>query len=1053
MCLSYTPQLFAAPHPDIQTVQQATKKISGTVTDADGPVIGATVREVGKSNGAITDLDGHFTLSVRPGSKIEISYVGYKTQVISVGDQTTYSVTLASDSKILEDVVVVGYGVQKKKLVTGATVEVKGDDVSRLNTVSVLGALQSQTPGVNIVASSGQPGEGYKVNIRGLGTVGDSAPLYVIDGVAGADINALNPADIESIDVLKDAASAAIYGSRAANGVILVTTKQGKSGKIQVSYDGYLGWQNLYKNPDLLNAQETMALADEALFNSGSALTDWSGRLGERTWGMLQNGWTGTNWFEEMRKKNAITTNHALNVTGGTDISNFSAGLSYTKQDGILGKPRIPQYQRYTARLNSSEIILKNMNRDIIRIGENLTFFYSTKKGIYIDTTEASDIYNALSTSPLLPLYNKDGGYMTQNDKQSEGWIYDANAGSPILQILDSHGNNMLRHYGLNATAYMDVEPIKGLKYHGSFSYRMHSYSYRSLTVPYAASANKMSDSYTVDQQSQQGHSIAVENTLTYKVPTFHKVSMDFLLGQSFEKTVVGDNLEGGNSVPDGQQLPTLNSDMSHAWLNNANNVLSSVILKGYPDADWALASFFGRANFNYDEKYLATLILRTDGSSNFARGHRWGWFPSASAGWVMSSEKWMDSTRSWLDFMKIRVSWGQNGNQNITNFQYVSPIAFDQTHVYNFGNTVLNTSGTKSTGAYATTIANPDVTWETSDQFDAGVDMRFLHTRLGLTFDYYVKTTKDWLVQAPILDTAGAGAPYINGGDVRNSGFEVALNWNDRIHKDFQYGVNFNLSYNKNKVTRIANNEGVIHGEDRPLGTVILMNEIYRAQVGEPIGYFWGYKTAGVFQNQEEINKWRAAGNGFAQSDPQPGDLKYVDLNHDGVINDNDKTNIGDPHPDFRLGFGFNIAYRGLDFSVTTQGAFGNKIFFAYRSYTTKALERWHGEGTSDRFPRLGTGAVMTTDLSDINLEKGDYLKIQNITLGYDFKRLLPKVPLQQLRLYVQAQNLYTFTGYPGMDPEVGFGGDTDHAWVSGIDIGSYPSPRTFLVGLSIKY
>ena len=1048
------PRLYAASVVEADVVQQK-KTVTGKVTDAMGPVIGANVLVKGTSNGVITDIDGNFSLEVEPGATLVFSYIGYTSKEVVVGSQSVINVQLSEDTELLDEVVVVGYGVQKKKLVTGATVQVKGDDIARLNTTSALGALQSQTPGVNIVASNGQPGEGFKVNIRGLGTVGNSAPLYVIDGVAGGDINTLNPADIESVDVLKDAASAAIYGARAANGVILVTTKQGKVGKMSLSYDGYIGWQNVYKEPGTLTAQEYMAMQDEINFNAGSESIDWESRLGARVWGMLQNGWQGTDWFDAIRVKNALTQNHAVNLTGGTEMSKFSAGFSYTEQNGILGKPCASSYDRYTARINSDHVLLKGKDFDAIKIGENINFYYSEKSGLGQGSAYWNDLHNMMAGSPLLPMYNEAGELYSQADKTADGWGLDGAIGNPVMDMIASRGQTLNRNYGLNATVYLEVQPIKGLKYRGQYSYKMSSYSYRSLSTPYNASTQSTSTSYSVTQNAGLGHSIALENTLSYALPKLGKNSIDVLIGQSFEKTAVGEDVSVKNSVSDGSQLPTLTGDLAHAWIDNTTNVNSSTI-SGAPWGDWALASFFGRVNWNYDEKYMATAIIRADGSSNFARGKRWGYFPSVSAGWVISNESWMESTRQWMDFLKVRVSWGQNGNQDIDNFQYLSKVAFDQYNVYNFGNTSLGTTDTKQPGGYAVNLPNPDVTWETSEQLDFGLDARFLNSRLGVSFDYYIKTTRDWLIQAPILATAGTGAPYINGGDVENRGFELALSWNDHVGQDFTYGINLNLSHNKNKVTRIANSEGIIHGDPDAMNKM----EIYRAQVGYPIGYFYGHKTAGVFQNQADIDAWREAGNGILQPEPQPGDLKFVDIDHNGTIDDNDKVMIGDPNPDFRLGFGLNMTYKGLDFSITANGAFGQQIFKFYRhglnsrwdNFTTDIFGRWHGEGTSNKLPRLTeTSNVNWQKISDIYVENGDYLKIQSITLGYDFKKLFPGMPLQQARIYVQAQNLLTITGYSGLDPEVGYGMDED--WVSGIDFGSYPQARTILVGVNLKF
>jgi TonB-linked SusC/RagA family outer membrane protein len=445
----------------------------------------------------------------------------------------------------------------------------------------------------------------------------------------------------------------------------------------------------------------------------------------------------------------------------------------------------------------------------------------------------------------------------------------------------------------------------------------------------------------------------------------------------------------------------------------------------------------------------MASLVMRADGSSNFARENRWGYFPSASVGWVMTNEKFMHGCTAWIDFLKLRGSWGQNGNADISNFQYLATVAFDGKNKYSFG----NSKETQSTGGYPDILPNKDITWETSEQLDLGLDARFLGSRLALAFDWYKKTTKDWLVVAPTLASYGTGAPYINGGDVENTGVELALNWNDH-EGDFTYSISLNAAQNKNEVTRIANGEGIIHGEANVLsqGTV----EMYRAEVGKPIGYFWGYKTAGVFQNGAEIANTRAK----LQSNPQPGDLIFVDTNGDGQITVDDKTEIGNPHPDVTIGFSFNMGYKGFDFSVTTNGAFGHQIAKSYRSfadtkvqnYTTEIFGRWHGEGTSNKLPRLTSGSNANwQEISDIYIEDADFLKIQNVTLGYDFKKILPKLPFSLARLYLTAQNLYTFTGYSGMDPEIGYG--YDESWVSGIDLGFYPSPRTYMIGVNLKF
>lgn len=1013
---------------------QATGTIQGTVTgDDDGqPLIGVSVEVEGGHRGAVTDIDGHFSLQVSLPCKLHLSYVGYNSQEVRVVNTAPLSIRMKPSAQSLEEVQVIGYGVQKKKLITGATVQVKGDDIARLNTINVLGAMESQSPGVDIVQSSGMPGEGYKVTIRGLGTTGSATPLYIIDGVTGGDINALNPGDIEAIDVLKDAASAAIYGSRAANGVILVTTKQGHAGKAQVSYDGYMGWQNIYRKPDLLNAQEYAAIMSEARYMDGLPDYDYASLVPD--WDKIKSGeWKGTNWLDEARVKNAPVTNHSLNIAGGNDLSKYSIGLSYTGQKGIIGKPVEPDYKRYNARMNSDHVIIKNGSLNVLKVGENITYSYSEQSGINIGDMWSNDLRNLLHTSPFLPNEDADGNY-----HYAIPW--ETREANPIGLMDYTGGQNLSKSHWLQADVYAEIQPVRGLTFKTNFGYQMTASSWRSFVPVYKLSTQNFSNESQVSQGSSSGNQFLWENTLNYIVH-LGKNNIDALLGQSIEKDGMGESVGATN-------INSIFSDFKHAYIDNTPVVTNRTLINGAPFGDSRLISFFGRVNYDYDNRYMATAVLRADGSSNFARGHRWGWFPSFSAGWIMTEEPWMKPLRSWMDYFKLRASWGQNGNQNIPAFQYLSTIAFSGSD-YTFGpdKTVL------TKGAYPDILANENVTWETSEQLDLGFDTRFFNEQLGLTFDYYVKKTKNWLVQAPILDIYGTGAPYINGGDVKNTGVEIALSWNDHIG-DFRYGANWNMSYNKNKVTRIANSEGIIHGDDDVLsnGTT----ECYRAQVGYPIGYFYGYRTAGVFQTEEEIANYKGA----KLANTKPGDVIWVDRNDDGVIDDKDEGMIGDPHPDVTMGFGVNASWHGADFSMTFHGAFGQQVLKSYRSfadfarqnYTSEIFGRWHGTGTSNRLPRLTTGTSPNWQyISDLYMENGDYLRCQNLTVGYDFKHLFRSLPVSQLRLYFTAENLFAITGYSGMDPEVGYGGY--QSWVSGIDIGFYPSPRTYLIGVNVKF
>lgn len=1017
-----------------QTVE---KKITGVVYDEAGiPVIGANILEKGTTNGTITDIDGNFSLTVSDKAVLVVSYIGYDQQEIVVQGKDSFVINLKEDSQTLEEVVVVGYGVQKKKLVTGATVQVKGEDLQKLNTVNPMGALQSQSPGVNITKTSGQPGSEFKVSVRGIGTVGDSSPLYIVDGVTVSNIDYLSPSDIESIDVLKDAASAAIYGARAANGVILVTTKQGKSGKAVIEYDGYVGWQNIVQNVTPLNAQQYAMIMSEAAENSEMNPFDFQNLVPD--WDKIESGeWTGTNWFSEMCNKNAFMQNHALNVRGGTDMSVYSLGLSYTTQEGSFGNPAPPQYTRYSFRLNTDHKLIKGNGYDVLKIGENLNYTYSEKSTIGTGNLYVSDLRQAFITNPFLPVYDENGDYhyaIDWNEKQI----------NPMGFLYYEHSQNLRKENRLSGNLYIELQPIKGLKFRSSFGIHLDMSSYRKFIPVYDLGPEKFCNENITTQQFSLGNKWLFENTLSYDWNLKESHVFNFLVGTSAEKSGLGETINGEN-------VNSIFDDFDHAYLDNNKQIYEGKTkLSGGPLTPGRLLSFFGRVNYNFRETYLATLVMRADGSSNFAPGNRWGYFPSVSAGWVMTNEKFMEKTLSWLDFLKIRASWGQNGNQNIAGFQYLANIAFDSK--YFFGDNKNNVYS----GAYPSILANTDIKWETSEQIDLGFDARFLSGRLSLAFDWYNKKTKDWLLVAPVLGSYGTGAPYINGGDVLNRGVEFGLSWKDQVG-GFQYSVSGNIAYNKNEVTRIANAEGIIHGPANVLSHNTA--ELYRAQVGFPIGYFWGYETDGIFQNEDEVNAYKNADGKIIMPDAEPGDLRFIDANGDGTIDDNDKGMIGDPNPDVTFGLSASMSYKGFDLSIVTNGVAGNQIARSYRSgneafhnYTTEILDRWHGEGTSNTVPRV-TASASINDLyiSDRYIENGSYWRISNITIGYDFKKLFKNLPLQQARLYVTGQNLATLTAYKGLDPEVGYGYDS--SWASGIDLGFYPSPRVFMVGVSLKY
>ena len=839
------------------------KIVKGTVTSAtDGEALmGATVKVLGSQTGTVTDLDGKFSLEAKDGQTLVVSYIGFVQQKVKVTGNDLV-IKLQEEANSLNDVVVIGYGVQKKKLVTGATLQVKGDDVAKLNTTNPLQALQGQTPGMTIVSESGQPGEGLKVNIRGIGTTGSSSPLYIIDGVRG-DIATLNPADIESIDVLKDAASAAIYGSQSANGVVLVTTKSGKDGRTTVSFDGYRGWQNAIHKVNMLNAQQYMAIMDEENINSGGQAYDWSKYYTQKdadgnvtTWGITDPA-TGkiydTDWVDQMFKSNAGTESYTLGITGGNSKGHYATSLGYMNQEGIVGGKDVSYYSRYNFRVNSEYNVIDKF----LKIGEQVSFIYYKKRGLNVGNQYNNSLRSAFGTSPLAPVYSDNGRYGSPyNDTTDSPW-YNAD-GNPYGVMMVSNSNQS-KNATFAGNVYAEFQFIKNLRFRTTLGVKYDSNDYRGFNPLYHFSVYSYNDTRTTASQSKSdGTAITWTNTLTYNW-NLGQHNFDAMLGTEAYRTEGSSLYAANGSLREGFDT------WKYAWVSNgtAKSSEEGLSASGSPWDEERMLSYFGRLSWNYKETYMATATLRCDGSSRFARGHRFGWFPSVSAGWVMSNEKWWKPISKYVDYFKLRGSWGQVGNQNIGNYMYTAPVSFSNIY-YNFGTT--KGSAADQWGARVTRLANEDITWETSEQTDFGFDARVLG-KLNVNFDWYYKTTKDWLVQPPILATAGTGAPFINGGDVKNIGVEVGLGWNDRIGRDFNYFVNVNGAYNHNKVGNIPNEDGIIHGQTNQLYDN--SSEFYRASNGEPIGYFWGYKTAGIFQNEQEINDWIANGNGVLQADP----------------------------------------------------------------------------------------------------------------------------------------------------------------------------------------
>jgi TonB-linked SusC/RagA family outer membrane protein len=1032
---------------------QSVNTVSGIVTsNTDGqPISGVSVTIKGTTTGTITDINGKYSIKASTDQEIEFSFIGFVKQTISVGSQTTLNVVLSEDVAVINEIVVIGYGVQKKKLVTGATVQVSGDDLAKQSTTNALQAMQGKTPGVQITTQSGQPGEGIKVTIRGLGTIGNSGPLYIVDGVATDNISYLNNSDIESIDILKDAASSAIYGSRAANGVVLVTTKSGKAGsKSQVTFDAYYGVQNAPKLTEMCNAKQYAELMNEQYLNSGGNATSLpytikNGKVVSDVNGMTYFG--DTNWLDEMFVDNAVTQNYTLGITGGSETSNYSMSAGYTGTEGIVGGSDYSNYDRYNARLNSQNKVFK----DVLTVGEHLNLSYVKRNGVDVGGIYANNLRGAFNTTPLLAMYRADGsGYQNSNESktingETVNYLFNEQANPYASMVYGNQG--ITDEQKLIGDLYADLTPFQGLTLHSSFGVDYYANQTRTYTPSYygadALSVYSYNEEDDVTHLISKGITWDWNNYAKYDL-SINEHELSFMAGMESRK-YVGTRLYGAN-------CNISFDDLTHAYLNNAlNKDGSKITLESEPYFD-QLVSYFGRVQYNYKETYMLNGTFRADGSSKFAKNNRWGYFPSLSAGWVISNEEFMAGTSSFMDFLKLRLSWGQNGNSNIGSYQYVAPISFTNAS-YPLG----TTEGTIVNGSYPERIANTNLKWETSEQLDFGIDARFLRGKLNVTFDFYNKTTKDWLLIAPMLQTIGSNEPYINGGNVTNRGVELGLTYNDNIG-DFHYTVSANGSYNNNNVTDIPTEDGIIEGSSN-----VLWNNapvFYRAQTGHAIGYFWGYKTAGVINSSAQLAEYKKL-----VSSAKMGDLMYVDTDGNGKISSDDKTEIGDPNPDFTFGFNFSCDYKGLDFSVQANGVAGNQLVQSLRNqadqtanFTTDMYNnRWHGVGTSTKYPRLTITNENYQEFSDIYVQDGDFLRISNVTLGYTLPAFAKKNFIQKIRVYGSVQNLYTFTKYTGMDPEVGYGvydnNDASDRFSSGIDLGYYPRPRTCLVGVNITF
>jgi TonB-dependent starch-binding outer membrane protein SusC len=1003
--------------------------VTGTILDGgDGMSIpGVTVLEIGTFNGTTTDIDGKYSIKVSNSEgSLQFSFVGYQTVEIPISGRPVIDVTLNIELTELDEVVVIGYGTQKKKVVTGAIASVGADEISKTSTLRAEQVMQGRTAGVQVTNQSGQPGEAPTVRIRGAGTTGNAAPLYIVDGMAVGGIDYLNPGDIESMDVLKDAASAAIYGARAANGVVLITTKGGSAGKMNVTYSFYQGIQNPYKKLNMLDAEQYRMIMNEGARNAG--LTE--------PFDLNEIPAHNTNWQDHLFEKNAPISNHELSVSGGNDKSTYSSSISYFSQQGIIGGDK-SQFERLTARLNTRHKVNEKFS-----FGNNLSYSYIVRRGIESNQSFNGAFGSALNLDPLTPLFETDPDKLDQPPYSNE----------PVVTTQDGKVYGISEYVGaeiVNPMALLEIqtaetrvdkvvgnifgelELIEGLKIRSSLgldlAYVLND-SYRPLF--YLNGAQNNTDKTSVFKGINRYYTWQWENTASYtKSIDDHNFSL--LVGTTANEFRYED-LTGFNA-----DVPL--TDPDNVYLNMATD---TVWVATGGAAHSALFSTFGRITYDYQSRYAFTGILRRDGSSKFGPNNRYGVFPSLGFSWLITEEAFMPDLGE-LTFMKLRASWGINGNQEIGDYQFVSTIDKSRGYILGAGRVV---------GASPGFIENADIRWEESEQIDIAIDLGAFNNRLTATIDYYVKTTSGLLERIPIPAHVGNDPPFANVGSVQNRGVELSVNWRN-FTDNLRYSVGLNASYNKNEMTKIGNDEKVLPG-----ATWAVAGMVTRAEEGLPIAYFWGYQSDGLFQNETEVFQHIGPQGQMLQPNAKPGDVRFVDVNGDGIINENDRTMIGNPTPDWTIGFNGSVEYRQFDFSLLVTGAFGHQLFngsqrqdLRFTNRTDAILDRWTGEGTSSSVPRYTwIDSNNNYRVSDLYIEDGSYVRVKTAQIGYTLpKSIIERIGAQSWRFYISAENLLTFTGYTGADPEIGAMSSFD----IGIDRGIYPQARTFRLGTSITF
>ncbi|WP_301744033.1 TonB-dependent receptor [Bacteroides caecimuris] len=1050
--------------------------VKGTVKSSEDNlgIPGVSILVKGTASGVSTDVDGHYELKVPAGSVLVFSFIGMTTEERTVTEAGELNVVLKPLAQELSEVVVIGYGTQKKSVVTASIAKVNAQDLENKAPVRVDNALKGLAAGVNVTSSSGQPGASPKVRIRGNGTINNSDPLYIVDGMpieGGLDF--LNPSDIESIEVLKDAASGAIYGARAANGVVLVTTKKGRLGKAQINYNFSYGWQSKARKRDVTGATDYAILQNESRINGGLAplyadpynLVDINGN---NVVGF------GTDWQDLVFNDNAPVQNHELSISGASEKVNYYLSLGYYDQEGIVGgNYGQSNYNRLSLRSNNSYNVLdasKERNfLNKIDVLVNLAYTRVKSTGISENTEWGSVLGSALYMSPILPVTatGKDAiskmetalaGYEPYRDAAGNMYIVPNVFGAyqeinNPLAMLQLHPQQNWSHKFVPKFSF-DVQLWDNLKYHFSYSADLSFWGYDGATTSkYYLSGNNKAERTSASAQKGNTTVWQLENTITYD-KTIGKHTFGVVLGQSAFKSK-GDYLQGSrynlvNPLKPSIDYATGDLEYTYDDKDNISGVTALFGVSGGRYTEHTMSSLFGRISYNYDERYMFQATVRRDGSSRFGTNNKYGTFPSFSVGWNVSNEEFMANTRDWFSNFKIRGSWGKNGNDNIGDFRYTVLTAMGNNAL--FGKDAIKFNGSKANG-----LANPDLKWEESEQTDLGIDFGFFNNSLTFTVDYYSKKTNGMLMTMPVPSYVGETKPIGNVGDMENSGweFELGYKWNVGGAK---FAVKGNATYLKNKLTNLGNADGFIdldniHGINGG-GT--------RGENGKPFPFFYGYKSAGIFQNMDEVNAytWTNPETGITQliqPNATPGDVRFVDVNGDGQITDADRTDIGNGTPKWTFGLNFNAEWKGFDFNLFFQGVTGADILDGtYRSdmapgnYPTWMLGRWTGEGTSNKYPILRNGDPNENwRLSDIYICDGSYLRLKNISLGYTLpQRLTRKAFFERVRVYVMAENLVTWTKYWGFDPEI-----SSSATSLGVDRGVYPQARTWTVGVNVSF